>query len=53
VSELRSGVLVDDAEPAQIGHVAFVAGIELSSLHRHRSGLEESFLSLVGEGGSL
>ena len=53
VSELRSGVLVEDAEPAQVGHVAFVSGIELSSLHRHRSGLEESFLSLVGEGGSL
>jgi ABC-2 type transport system ATP-binding protein len=50
---VRSGLLVSGAETAQIGHVAFVAGVELSTLHRQKSGLEETFLSLVGEGDSL
>jgi ABC-type multidrug transport system, ATPase component len=50
---VRSGLVVHGTEAAQIGHVAFVAGVELSSLQRQRSGLEDAFLSLVGEGGSL
>ena len=50
---VRSGLLVSGSETAAIGHVAFVAGVELSTLHRQKSGLEETFLSLVGEGGSL
>jgi ABC-2 type transport system ATP-binding protein len=50
---VRSGLLVSGAETAAIGHVAFVAGVELSTLHRQKSGLEATFLSLVGEGGSL
>ncbi|TAM70613.1 MAG: ATP-binding cassette domain-containing protein [Microbacteriaceae bacterium] len=50
---VRSGLMVTGAETAQIGHVAFMAGVELSTLHRQKSGLEETFLSLVGEGDSL
>ncbi|GGE92472.1 ATP-binding cassette domain-containing protein [Mycetocola zhadangensis] len=49
----RAGILVSGLEPAEIGHIAFVAGVEVSSLHRQKSGLEDSFLALVGEGGSL
>ncbi|PJJ65223.1 ABC transporter ATP-binding protein [Compostimonas suwonensis] len=50
---VRSGLLVRSAEPAEIGHVAFLAGVELSALHRQKSGLEESFLALVSGGDSL
>jgi ABC-2 type transport system ATP-binding protein len=50
---VRSGLMVSGAETAAIGHVAFVAGVELSTLHRQKSGLEATFLSLVGEGDSL
>ncbi len=53
VSELRSGLLVSGAEASDVGHVAFAAGVELSALSQKRSGLEDSFLALVGEGGSL
>ncbi|MET0934093.1 MAG: ATP-binding cassette domain-containing protein [Mycetocola sp.] len=49
----RAGILVSGLEPGQIGHIAFAAGVEVSSLHRQKSGLEDSFLALVGEGGSL
>jgi ABC-2 type transport system ATP-binding protein len=49
----RAGILVSGLEPGEIGHIAFVAGVEVSSLHRQKSGLEDSFLALVGEGGSL
>ena len=49
----RAGVLVSGLEPGEIGHIAFLAGVEVSSLHRQKSGLEDSFLALVGEGGSL
>lgn len=49
----RTGLLAAAPDPARIGHIAFEAGIELSVLHRQKSGLEESFLSLVGEGDSL
>ena len=49
----RAGVLVSGLEPGEVGHIAFSAGVEVSSLHRQKSGLEDSFLALVGEGGSL
>ncbi|MCP2031463.1 ABC-2 type transport system ATP-binding protein [Okibacterium sp. HSC-33S16] len=49
----RAGVLVSGLEPGEIGHIAFLAGVEVSSLHRQKSGLEDSFLALVGEGRSL
>lgn len=49
----RAGILVSGLEPRQVGHIAFMAGVEVSSLHRQKSGLEDSFLALVGEGGSL
>ena len=49
----RVGVLVSGLEPGEVGHIAFLAGVEVSSLHRQKSGLEDSFLALVGEGGSL
>ncbi|MDQ1608310.1 MAG: type transport system ATP-binding protein [Microbacteriaceae bacterium] len=50
---VSGGLLVSGVEATDVGHVAFVAGIELSALHRQRSGLEESFLALVGAGDSL
>ncbi|WP_395244742.1 ABC transporter ATP-binding protein [Agromyces sp. MMS24-K17] len=46
----RQGFIVDEPDPGRVGHAAFVGGVELSALHRLRSGLEESFLTLVGEG---
>ncbi|HET8778514.1 MAG TPA: ATP-binding cassette domain-containing protein [Agromyces sp.] len=49
-TEGRNGFIVDEPEPGRVGHAAFVGGVELSALHRLRSGLEESFLSLVGGG---
>jgi ABC-2 type transport system ATP-binding protein len=52
-TELRGGYLVAGLEMAQVGHVAFAAGVEVSALHRQKTGLEESFLHLVGEGGTL
>ncbi|MFF2277697.1 ABC transporter ATP-binding protein [Agromyces sp. NPDC058126] len=45
----RSGFIVDEPDPGRVGHAAFVGGVELSALHRLKSGLEDSFLSLVGE----
>ncbi|MGD8193576.1 ATP-binding cassette domain-containing protein [Herbiconiux sp. P18] len=53
VSNLRSGVLVDNAEAGEIGRLAFDAGIPLTGLSQKRTGLEESFLALVGEEGAL
>jgi len=50
---VSGGLLVSGVEATEVGHVAFVAGVELSALHRQRSGLEESFLALVGAGDSL
>jgi ABC-2 type transport system ATP-binding protein len=52
-TELRGGYLVAGVEMAQVGHVVFAAGVEVSALHRQKTGLEESFLHLVGEGGTL
>jgi ABC-2 type transport system ATP-binding protein len=49
----RTGILASAPDPARLGHLAFVAGVEVSVLHRQKSGLEESFLALVGEGGAL
>jgi len=46
-TEGRNGLIVAEPDPALIGHAAFVAGVEVRSLHRLRSGLEESFLALV------
>ncbi|WP_210505837.1 ATP-binding cassette domain-containing protein [Naasia sp. SYSU D00057] len=49
------GILVSGAEPGRIGHAAFAAGVELSLLapQRQVSGLEDAFLTLVGEEGAL
>jgi ABC-2 type transport system ATP-binding protein len=52
-SPLRGGVLVDNAEAAEVGRVAFAAGIPVTALSQKRVGLEESFLHLVGGEGSL
>jgi ABC-2 type transport system ATP-binding protein len=49
----RTGFLASSTDAGQVGHIAFAAGVELSTLHRQKSGLEESFLALVGGGHSL
>ena len=49
-TEGRAGFIVDVPDPGAVGHAAFVGGVELSALHRLKSGLEESFLSLVNGG---
>ncbi|TFD49851.1 ATP-binding cassette domain-containing protein [Cryobacterium frigoriphilum] len=49
----RTGLLVATPDPALVGHLAFAAGVEISSLHRQKAGLEDSFLALVGEGHTL
>lgn len=51
----EDGLLVSGADPAVVGHAAFVGGVELSALFRRRgvSELEDSFLALVGEEGGL
>jgi len=49
-TEGRAGFIVDVPDPGTVGHAAFVGGVELSALHRLKSGLEESFLSLVNGG---
>ena len=46
-TEGRNGLIVTEPDPALVGHAAFAAGVEVSSLHRLKSGLEESFLALV------
>jgi ABC-2 type transport system ATP-binding protein len=53
VSPLRGGVLVENAEAAEVGRMAFAAGVAVTALSQKRVGLEESFLHLVGEEGSL
>jgi len=53
-TEGRNGFIVAEPDPGRVGHAAFVGGVELNALHRLRSGLEESFLSLVnGEASPL
>src|SRR4051812_2559698 len=49
------GILVSGAEPGRIGRSAFAAGVELSLLAPQHpgSGLEDAFLTLVGEEGGL
>ncbi len=49
----RNGLIVAEPDPGRVGHIAFAAGVELRTLHRQKSGLEDSFLALVGEGNSL
>jgi ABC-2 type transport system ATP-binding protein len=49
-TEGRHGFIVVEPDPGRVGHAAFVGGVELSALHRLRSGLEESFLALVNGG---
>jgi len=46
-TEGRNGLIVVEPDPARVGHAAYVAGVEVSALHRLKSGLEESFLALV------
>ncbi|WP_235940892.1 ABC transporter ATP-binding protein [Paramicrobacterium fandaimingii] len=46
----RSGFIVSDVEPGAVGHAAFVSGVELDTLQRKASGLEDRFLSIVGGG---
>ncbi|CAD5989515.1 ABC transporter ATP-binding protein [Agreia sp. COWG] len=53
VSALRGGLLVDAAEAADVGRIAFAAGVAVTALQQKRVGLEESFLHLVGEEGAL
>ncbi|GAA2030832.1 ATP-binding cassette domain-containing protein [Agromyces tropicus] len=47
----RGGFIVAEPDTGVVGHAAFLGGVELSSLHPLKSGLEDSFLALVGEGG--
>jgi len=49
----RTGLIVAVPDPGQVGHIAFVAGVELNVLHRQKAGLEDSFLALVDGGESL
>jgi len=46
-TEGRNGLLVDEPDPAHVGHAAYVGGVELSVLHHLKSDLEDSFLALV------
>jgi ABC-2 type transport system ATP-binding protein len=41
-------VIVDGSTPAEVGRVAFAAGVELHELRRADGSLEETFLRLVG-----
>jgi ABC-2 type transport system ATP-binding protein len=43
------GLLVTGLEAGEVGHIAFAAGIELSQLAAETRGLEEVFLSLIGD----
>jgi ABC-2 type transport system ATP-binding protein len=44
-----NGVLVTDAMPAQVGHVAFRASVELHELCAADGNLEDTFLRMVGQ----
>lgn len=52
VAELRGGLEVSGADAVAVGHLAFVAGVELSALTQKHAGLEEAFLAVVGEEGA-
>jgi ABC-2 type transport system ATP-binding protein len=43
------GVLVTDATAAEVGHVAFGAGVELHELRAADGNLEDTFLRMVGQ----
>ena len=47
VSQADGGLTVMGATPAEIGHRAFAAGIELHELRSHTSGLEEIYFQLT------
>jgi ABC-2 type transport system ATP-binding protein len=47
VSQADGGLTVTGATPAEIGHRAFAAGIELHELRSHTSGLEEIYFQLT------
>jgi ABC-2 type transport system ATP-binding protein len=47
VTETPDGVLVPDLLPAEVGRLAFAAGVPLSALATRRVGLEDEFLALV------
>ena len=49
-TEVQQGLVVDEPDPGRVGHAAYLGEVELSALHREASGLEDSFLSLVGGG---
>ncbi|HEU0181717.1 MAG TPA: ATP-binding cassette domain-containing protein [Agromyces mariniharenae] len=51
-TEEGAGFIVEEPDPGRVGHAAFVGGVELSALHQVAAGLEDSFLSLVGDNGS-
>lgn len=53
VNRVRTGLMVDNAEAAAVGAAAFAAGFAVTALTQKQSGLEESFLALVGEEGAL
>lgn len=42
-------VLVEGATPADVGKIAFAAGVELHELRRAEESLEETFLRLVAD----
>jgi ABC-2 type transport system ATP-binding protein len=46
------GVLVTGATPAQVGHIAFGAGVELHELRSADGSLEDTFLRMVGQRGA-
>lgn len=46
-------LLVHDADAAAIGHAAFASGVELHELTPQKSDLEQIFLQLTSEGGSV
>jgi ABC-2 type transport system ATP-binding protein len=50
VAALDGHVQVEDATPAEVGRVAFAAGVELHELRSLDEGLEQTFLRLVGNG---
>ena len=47
VSQADGGLTVTGTTPAEIGHRAFAAGIELHELRSHTSGLEEIYFQLT------
>ncbi|TCC30729.1 ABC transporter ATP-binding protein [Kribbella speibonae] len=50
VKRRDGAVMVDGLQPAEIGHLAFLEGIELHELTSQRSDLEDIFFTLTGEG---